>query len=125
MRAELQQQWGKMCHDDKRIWLVTTILEWEKMEMYEKDGKDACVYGGWRVGNGFFDPINIWDHWRKIEEKILEDEVLSERFCAEVVYQNPHKLSKSSHMATHFMKANILMRSEALYVVYYLKDGFY
>lgn len=59
-----------------------------------------------------FDPLTDWNHWRQVEEKVMEDDKLHCKFIESVVdvYRGPRG------QVEDYMKADLPNRAKALYL---------
>lgn len=76
-------------------------------------------WGWWDSGKGewqgLFDPTTDWNHYRQVEERILQmpDSLFSE-FVLTVLRNQPHHVRYSTDTTKYYLKATLDQRCQAL-----------
>ena len=106
-------------------YLATQIMGWYEEHSHvvrdvwnwEKAGGIVCCSRDQRAGMAHYlserpwNPLTDWNHWRQVEEKVMEDEVLLEIFVSKV-----HKqcCGLDQRMFLAYIKADLPTRVSAL-----------
>ena len=116
--------WNAKTEAEQVEWIAVEIMGWKKNQetgykwRFADDGTD--VYWQWENKDSTFgsrkgwNPLTDWNHWRQVEEKIMEDEELWE----EMMEQNHQLPNKRSFDVYSYWKATPPERGSALYLAY-------
>jgi len=85
---------------------LAEFMGWEKKNVMFKNGTTECFIGNNDVRPcSLWNPLTDWNHWRQVEEKVMEDE--------ELVY----KFIRDFATTDIYMKADLPTRCKALVAV--------
>ncbi len=90
---------------EKIEYLATKVMGWEVADYLSKDGKVLVRRDLTSRHASIFDPLTDWNHWRQVEEKVMEDEKLAK----ELFYEQT-----ISWTTTSYVKADLPTRVDAL-----------
>lgn len=109
--------WDSWTVEQRTEWLATVIMRWFRVKAR---GRGAGVFI-WatqdRDQNHHWDfaeeidwnPLSSWDDWRRVEERVMEDEELWEKFADRFPGDFP---------IDTYMRADLPTRAKALYLAY-------
>ncbi len=66
---------GSLTDEQKIAYLAEKVMGWKK----ETQNADGCLWHFWTVNDihmietGAWNPLQSWDDWRQVEEKVMED----------------------------------------------------
>lgn len=88
------EQWEAMTDEERITFLAEKVMGWYKEHSHytggvwnwEKEGKPVCVATDNRpmMGKQVWNPLTDWNHWRELEEKIMEDDAIADIFFESV-----------------------------------------
>ena len=106
--------WDFMSDTEKVEWLATEVMGWKRMPYQEVpqewvcDGKTMAICRDWN-------PLTDWNHWRQVEEKVMEDEDLFDEYRGQLFdlarAESPHLLTGAESM----IRSDLPTRGRALY----------
>jgi len=84
------------------------------------DGRDCPWCGGtgkrptYIVDNKYWNPYTSWEDWRQVEEKVMEDEELFDKFTTQLVACQPHCLENTQDWLLLYARSSLEIRCKAL-----------
>jgi hypothetical protein len=108
--------WNAMSDAEKVEWLARGVMEWQK-EVDDEDG-----YPWWVDKNGrmtdcmTWNPLTDWNHWRQVEQEVMEDGKLHCKFIEAVV--DVYRGRGPRGIVDENMKTDLSTRARALYLAY-------
>lgn len=116
--SQASEQWEKMTEEEKTDWIANNVMGWT-IDITGKKPRYCRPLRGGSVESWDFDPLHDWNHWRGVEEKVMEDEKLMSAYLdfidgTSVGYA---QLSDGTlTMVNKVMKADLPTRAKALYL---------
>lgn len=128
--------WDAWTVEQRTEWLATVVMGWRKHihrfpEFHIKHPSEEKLlwwdgsqeYGHeWAATVGDWNPLSSWDDWRRVEEKVMEDEKLWVEFLVQI-WSVPATLDVMQYADEvvamgDLMKADLPTRAKALYLAY-------
>lgn len=123
--------WDSLNDEQKVEFLATKVMGWHSKKLkgcdceywHRSDG--ACVCGAKSdyacdMHDCFWNPLTDWNHWRQVEEKIMEDDKDGMKLFAIVNYAAAPKGLNSWHTRNsawwNYCKADLPARCKSLYL---------
>lgn len=118
-------QWDAMTDQQKIEWMAE-VMGWTKG--HEDDGRLYWATGQTAIPDTW-NPLTDWSHWREVEEKIMENELVFAKYTADLMWRPQHEIAlyggnrsgKVVPPCMHAFTADLLTRSKALFLALHAK----
>lgn len=124
------QVWDSMSEEMKIEWMAK-VMGWTMRVQQNKRNPEYIARtwhdskGRWQMNVGPWDPLTDWNHWRQVEEKVMDTEHLREVFVAEVliiIHGEEKILGAYKDYFTRiieYARTNLRTRAKALFCAYH------
>lgn len=121
--------WDAWTVEQRTEWLATEVMGWylehshyvADVWNWEKCGGVVCAAKDQRPPlqrQAIWSPLSSWDDWRRVEEKVMEDEKLWDDFVYQVVYDQ-QKYNPSMDKVRRYADTEPTTRAKSLYLAYH------
>ena len=132
-------QWDAMTDEQKIEWLAKLegyTNDPERVEAARPKNLSHSTYdNGWLTPSGkWIHELNRkyltdWNHWRQVEEKIMENELVFAKYTADLMWRPQHEIAlyggnrsgKVVPPCMHAFTADLLTRAKALFLALHAK----
>ncbi len=101
--------------EQESIEYLARFMGWREIKNWKEDGDiyqwEAYEDGGWGIiEDRHWNPLTDWNHWRQVEEKVMEDQELKNEYISKLI----EEVECSTAGACDYMKAELATRISAL-----------
>lgn len=100
--------WDAMTDQQKIEWLAVKVMGWRRIQTDR--GFDWCDERHIKADGKYWNPLTDWNHWRQVEEKVMEDDRLMKRYGTSL------RREMENVGMTYYFMPNLRTRTKALFL---------